>query len=72
MTKEMLVQLRAQLALNEMTQLDLANELGHPVSTLSSWLRGVAPAPADLLDRIEHVLDLPPGTLSASSPSSDV
>ena len=62
--REMLARLRAHLALKELTQLDLAKRLGHPVSTLSSWLRGVAPAPDHLLHRIERALELPPGALS--------
>lgn len=63
----MLAQLRAHLALKEMTQQDLARKLGHPVSTLSTWLRGVAPAPVDLIRRIERALKLPAGALSDGS-----
>lgn len=62
--RETLARLRAHLALKGLTQLDLAKRLGHPVSTLSSWLRGVAPAPNHLLHRIERALKLPPGSLS--------
>ena len=63
-SKELLARLRAHLALKSLTQLDLAKRLGHPVSTLSSWLRGVAPAPDDLIARIERALKLPLGTLA--------
>jgi transcriptional regulator with XRE-family HTH domain len=56
--------LRLELVRKGWTQLDLANRLGHPVSTLGSWLRGVAPAPTDLLARIERALKLPAGALS--------
>lgn len=55
--------LRAELARRGMTQLDLAHLLGHPVSTLSSWLRSAAPMPPDLARRIEAALDLAPGSL---------
>lgn len=63
-SKDLLPRLRAQLALKGLTQLDLANRLGHPVSTVGSWLRGVGRAPADLVPRIERALRLPQGTLS--------
>jgi hypothetical protein len=62
--KEAVARLRAYLALKGLTQLDLAKRLGHPVSTLSSWLRGVAPAPHDLVSRIERALKLPSGALA--------
>ncbi len=65
-TKAMLARLRAHLALQDLTQLDLAQRLCHPVSTLSSWLRGVAPAPSDLVRRIEDALELPLGALTGS------
>ena len=51
------------------TQLELARRLGHPVSTLSSWLRAVAPAPVNLLKRIERVLRLAPGVLTTTKRS---
>lgn len=58
--------LRAELARRNKTQLDLARKLGHPVSTLTSWLRGAAPAPADLGRRIEVALGLNSGALKAT------
>ena len=63
-TKPMLARLRAHLAYRAMTQHDLARKLHRPTSTLSTWLRGVAPAPADLVNRIERALKLPAGALS--------
>lgn len=64
-SKAMLARLRAYLAFKGMTQHDLAKRLGHPVSTLSTWLRGVAPAPKDLIKRIEQALKLPVGGLTS-------
>ena len=61
---ELHARLRSHLALKRMTLLDLANRLGHPVSTLGSWLRGVGRPPADLVRRIERVLKVPAGALS--------
>lgn len=66
-----LARLRAHLALKRLTQLDLARRLGHPVSTLSSWLRGVAPPPGDLLTRIERALKLEPGALIDANKQED-
>lgn len=57
-------QLRIELLRLDLTQLDLAKRLDVPVSTLSSWLRGVSPPPPDLLRRIEHALDIPPNALA--------
>lgn len=59
-----LPRLRGYLALKGLTQLDLANRLGRPVSTVNSWLRGVGRPPTDLVRRIERVLRVPAGTLS--------
>lgn len=55
--------LRAELGRQNLTRTELARRLGHPASTLSTWLREVAPAPADLVERIELALSLPRGTL---------
>jgi hypothetical protein len=52
------------LAQKQMTRVELARHLGHPPSTLSSWLRGIAPPPTDLVGRIERVLELKPGSLA--------
>lgn len=67
MNESILRNLRVELVRKEMTQLDLARCLGHPVSTLSSWLHGVAPAPRDLTTRIEQALGLPHGTFALSA-----
>lgn len=62
----MRARLRSLLALKNWTQLDLARRLGYPPSTLSSYLHGVAPAPIDLVVRIEGALKLPAGALLAA------
>lgn len=61
-----LTRVRIELLRRGMTQLDLAKHLRHPHSTLSSWLRGVAPAPSNLLARIERALKMPAGALTGS------
>lgn len=63
-TRTVLARLRAHLALRGLTQLDLAQRLGHPVTTLSTWLRGAARPPDDLVSRIERALKLAPGELA--------
>jgi transcriptional regulator with XRE-family HTH domain len=64
MTDDFRTRLRVQLAHQDLTYLELARRLERPVSTLSSWLRGVAPAPLDLAERIESALGVPAGTLT--------
>lgn len=68
-TQFILTELRIALVRRGWTQLDLARRLGCPVSTLSSWLRSVAPAPSDLIARIEHVLEIPTGSLEPVLPA---
>ncbi len=53
-----------ELARRGWTQRDLAARLRLPDTTLSDWIRGVRPGPADLSRRLELTLDLPPGMLS--------
>jgi transcriptional regulator with XRE-family HTH domain len=64
-TPHVLTRVRIELLRRGWTQLDLAKQLRHPHSTLSSWLRGVAPAPSNLLSRIERALKLPAGALTS-------
>ncbi len=62
--------LRVALARLNVTKQRLAQLLGKPPSTLSTWLRGVAPGPEDLAERIEEVLKLKRGSLAASRSST--
>lgn len=54
-----------ELARAGLTQRALAQRMGLADTTLSDWLRGAHPAPADLAARIESALSLAVGTLSA-------
>jgi len=63
--------LRVELAKANLTKRQLAQKLGEPPSTLSTWLHGAAPAPVDLAERIEVVLHLERGSLSAPLYSSN-
>ncbi len=54
-----------ELARREMRQRELARRINVPDTTLSDWLRGAHPAPADLPRRIEQALELEPGALAA-------
>lgn len=63
--------LRVELAKANITQRRLAHLLGTPPSTLSTWLNGAAPAPADLVKRIETALDLEPGSLAGPQPHAE-
>ena len=56
---------RIALAQAGLTQADLARRLGIPSTTLSDWLRGAHPAPADLAERVEARLKLGAGTLGS-------
>jgi plasmid maintenance system antidote protein VapI len=58
-------ELRAQLARRELPQWRLAADLGINPARFSAFLRGKAPAPHDLADRIERELGLKRGTLAA-------
>jgi len=60
-------ELRAICARRRLTQLDVANKLGVPVSTYVSWLRGAAPPPPGLPARIELALGLPSGSLAVAA-----
>lgn len=55
--------LRIELARCDMPQAQLAIRLGHPPSTLGSWVRGIAPTPPDLVARIEKELGLKAGSI---------
>ncbi len=57
------LRLRATLAERALPQWRLARRLKLPSSTFSDYVRGVAPMPAKLMNRIEKTLGLPPGTL---------
>lgn len=57
--------LNVELARAELTQTALAMKLGVSPTSLSGWLCGRHPAPTDLVERIERVLKIPRGTLSA-------
>ncbi len=49
-----------ELARRGMRQRDLAQLLNVPPTTLSTWITGAHPAPADLAERIAKALDLTP------------
>ena len=57
--------LRVELARRDLTQTRLAGMLGVPPTSLSTWLSGAHPAPADLASRIETALGLSRGALAA-------
>lgn len=50
----------------DMSLQKLANRLDVPVSTLSSWIHRVHKPPVDLAARIEQLLELPTGFVSAA------
>jgi transcriptional regulator with XRE-family HTH domain len=54
-----------ELTRRQLDQRELAEQLGTRPTTLSGWLTGAAPRPADLPERIERVLSLPRGSLAA-------
>lgn len=56
--------LRVELAKKDVTKRRLAEKMSVPPSTLSTWLHGAAPAPADLAERIEAALNLKPGSVA--------
>lgn len=51
------VALRIELARQGLTQTELALRMGVAPSTLGSWLRNVAPAPAGLPEEVAGVLN---------------
>lgn len=55
-----------ELARAGLSQVELASRMGLPPTTLSGWLTGSSPAPADLVDAIEKALGLTSGTLRKS------
>ncbi len=61
------IALRVELTRRGLRQLDLAQRLGVPLSTLGSWLRGAHPGPGDLAPRIEVTLGLQPSSLSPNA-----
>lgn len=61
--------LKVELVKRETTLGALANQLGLPPTTLSSWLSARHPAPEDLQGRIERALGLRSGALSAPTKS---
>lgn len=65
------VRLRIELAKANLTKRRLAQIIGEPPSTLSTWLHGAAPAPEDLAERIEAALDLSRGSLAVPSTHHD-
>lgn len=58
------VALRVELAKAGLTQRALARKLNVPDTTLSDWITGAHPAPADLSIRIEKELGLPAGSFA--------
>jgi len=58
-------QLRIELARHQMHLVDLAQIIGVPPTTLSSWLNGRHPGPNDLSTRIEKELGLELGSLTS-------
>jgi transcriptional regulator with XRE-family HTH domain len=59
-----------ELARAGLTQRQLAALLRTPDTTLSDWLLGAHPGPADLAERIERALDLKAGTLPRAARQS--
>lgn len=59
--------LRVELARRRLTQIQLAQLLRVPPTTLSTWVRGAHPAPNDLATRIEKALGLPLGALEMAA-----
>ncbi len=57
------LRLRTALAERALPQWRLARRLKLPSSTFSDYVRGVAPMPARLINRIEKKLGIPPGAL---------
>jgi len=57
--------LKVELAKQGLTRVDLSRRMRIPYSTLSAWIHQVSPAPTNLAERIEHVLGLAPGSVSA-------
>jgi DNA-binding transcriptional regulator YdaS (Cro superfamily) len=55
--------LRVELARRNMSRQALAQRLDVSPSTLSGWLRGVYPTPANLSERIERALKIKRGRL---------
>lgn len=58
---------RIALAQAGLTQADLAGRLGIPSTSMSDWLRGAHPAPANLLERLERALGLERGSLERAA-----
>ena len=65
------VELKVQLLRRGLTQLDLARLLERPVSTVTDWIRGARPGPANLAAEIERVLGLPPGALTPRAAANE-
>lgn len=63
--------LKVELVRRDTNQCELARVLGVPASTLGSWLRGVAPAPADLRNRIAAALGVSASLLAPNSTNGD-
>ena len=59
--------LRVELARRNLTQTQLAQLMGLPPTTLSSWVRGAHPAPDDLTRKIEKALGLAGGALAGAT-----
>ena len=57
--------LKLELVRRGLTQRGLAAKLAVSPSTLNGWVKAAHPAPEDLCDRIEKLLALPPGDLTA-------
>ncbi len=55
-----------ELARAGLTQRQLAQQLGVPPTTLSTWLTGAHPAPGDLSTRIATALGIAPTQLLAT------
>jgi len=60
--------LRVELARRNMSRQALAHRLDVSPSTLSGWLRGVYPAPANFPGRIERALKIKRGRLVPREP----
>lgn len=61
----LIVQLRVELAERDMTQQDLAKELGVPAATLNRYMKGHRSIPMPTFFRIAQILGTDPQSLMA-------
>jgi transcriptional regulator with XRE-family HTH domain len=59
--------IKIELIRQGLRQLDLANRLGLPLTTFSSYMRGAVRPPHGFRERVEEALGLPRGALKPAS-----